>query len=393
MQNYVRTFGCSLNDLSVQQGPRWRPQVASECVELKAEAGKSSRPTWMWYEPGADVLKSAATLSSGELLKRLGDCSKASPAKPISHMDAVGTGPLVAKLMAKPLFIDKARFDVRAYMLVASTMPFTVFFRRGYVRVAKDKSPVARHGLFDSKDASDMSMDNFQRHLANGKITGTHFVDTFLKSSMKRIALLVFQAARPSLRRRRGSYQLYALDFVVDDQMRVYLDKSQPYPAIEKSSAYDASSMVADVHDLVMELAEEPTAFNTMIVGDKYGPFELIFSELRETCEGTIYNPCHAFADFNAMPLAKANRKISAAHNAANREHHEETRIKKKLEEEKKAVCKTNKLSAEGKACDKLDQELQRKEFEKLFAEHEKEWNVNQFRMPKPGEVFPWEVV
>ena len=34
----------------------------------------------------------------------------------------------------------------------------------------------------------------------------------------------------------------------------------------------------------------------------------------------------------------KANRKISNAHNAANREYHEETRVKKKLEEEKKAM-------------------------------------------------------
>jgi hypothetical protein len=146
--------------------------------------------------------------------------------------------------------------------------------------------------------------------------------------------------------------------------------------------------MVADMHDLVMELSEEPIAFDSMIVGDKYGLFELIFSELRETCEGTIYNPCHVLHDYNSVPLAKANRKISGAHNAANREHHEETRIKKKLDEEKKAMCKTNKLTPEGKACDKLDKQLQDAEFEKLFSEHEKDWNPNAFKMAKPGEVF-----
>ena len=60
---------------------------------------------------------------------------------------------------------------------------------------------------------------------------------------------------------------------------------------------------------------------------------------------------------------------------------------------QKKHRCKHNKLSAEGKACDKLDKQLQETAFEKLFQEHEKEWNPNQFKMAKPGEVFPWEVV
>jgi hypothetical protein len=47
------------------------------------------------------------------------------------------------------------------------------------------------------------------------------------------------------------------------------------------------------MHDLVMELGEEPGAFARMLTGDKYGSFELIFSELRETCEGAAsYNPC-----------------------------------------------------------------------------------------------------
>jgi len=81
------------------------------------------------------------------------------------------------------------------------------------------------------------------------------------------------------------------------------------------------------------------------------------------------------------------------AHNAANREHHEETRVKKKLDEEKKAKCKEQKLSFESKACEKYAKQLEDEEFEKLFSEHEKDWNPNAFKMAKPGEVFPWEMV
>lgn len=150
---------------------------------------------------------------------------------------------------------------------------------------------------------------------------------------------------------------------------------------------------VADMHDLVMELGEEPFAFDAMITGDKYGGFELIFSELRETCDGAIYNPCHHLYDYNAKPLGRANKRVSAVHNAANRERHEETRVKKKLDEEKKEKCKAQRLAFESKACEKLWRQLEDADFEKHFEEHEKSWNPNSFVFAKPGEVFSYEVV
>lgn len=366
-QAYAKGMGCVMNDLSVQL-PTYRAHVLEECLEIRQHATKTSRLSLTWISQ-ANVQQS---MSSPALLQKLGDCKSVEPA-------------LIVETMTKPLLFEKSKFTVRAFLLVGSTMPFMVFFRRGYIRVHREGASFPK----------DTSLEDFQRFLANNKITGTHFVDTFLKSSLKRIALLLFQASRTTMERRRGSYQLYALDFVVDDQLRVYLEKSDPCPDLIslQNSASDSSTMIAEMHDLVMELHEEPTAFETMITGDKYGLFELIFSELRETCEGTLYNPCHSFYDYNSKPLAKANKKISTSHNAFNREHHEETRVRKKLEEDKKAKCKEQKLSLESKACDKLWTQLEADEFERLFAEHEKDWNPNAFKMARPGEVFPWEMV
>jgi len=383
LQRYARSFGCSFNDLSVQT-PRFRANEPAECAEMRAAAQASSRLAWTVF----DAAGKAAALSSGELLSRFPDCASAAASAPA----------VAAQALHKPLLVDKAPFDVRSFLLVGSTMPFMVFFHRGYVRTATHGvgGPSSRvwHGAFDSSEAKSVSLESFQRSLANGHVTGTHYVDTFLKSSMKRVALLVFQAARPKMRRRRGSYQLFALDFLIDDQLRVWFDKvdTHPDPAAPES-VFDGLSMVTDMHDLVMELAEEPAAFEQMITGDKYGLWELIMSEVRESCEGTLYNPCHLFHDYNAVPLAKANKKVSGVHNAANREHHEETRIVKKTEEDKKKKCKGESLAHESKACDKLYARLLEADFEKLFAEHERSWNPNGFRLPRPGEILPYERV
>ena len=293
LATYTRTMGCEVNALHVLV-PQFREGDRVECEAARTLAQKNLRATFL---VGKESVVGEGVVSR---LKCFDSTSNL----------------LISKPLAKPLLLnDKHRFTVRSFLLLGSTLPYLVFFRRGYV--IQDRKPI--------------SMEDFQRTLANGKVTGTHFTDTFLQTSMKQIGLFLFHASRRGLVRRRGSYHLFALDFQVSEEMKIYLEGIDPRPTV-----LDAE-MVTQMHDLVMEVGEEPTALSRMSAGDKYGSFELIFSELRETCEGAAsYNPCQVFAEYNLANLAKANKRISVTHNAANRERHEETRIVKKLDEEKK---------------------------------------------------------
>lgn len=389
-EKYVKKFGCSLNDIKIQT-PRYRTDIKSDCKKFISRVHSNTRRVWVKHEAAPNpqqpqskpVVKTSVLLGATEVdVQPPFKSACAESPHDERALDSLTDAVLMVQGIDKPLLIQKKLFDVRGYMLIASTMPYMVFFRRGYIRRAEadfsasDKSSFMP-GKFDGVQARDrhLSLEKFQQHFANAKVTGTHYVDTHLHSAMKQIANFVFHSSRTSLLRRRGSYQLFSIDYLIDENFRVYLEKTDGFPELVHNKNFDVGQIVAEMHDLLLELNEEPVAFEAMGPGDKYGGWELIFSELRETCEGNLFNPCHSFFDFNARSdLRKSNRKAGLIHNSANREKHEQTRVVKKVEENKKNKCKVERLHYPGAVCDKLMKTLWDTKMKEKFALHEKEF-------------------
>ena len=68
--------------------------------------------------------------------------------------------------------------------------------------------------------------------------------------------------------------------------------------------------MVEEQYNLAQQVHENPRFYTLMQAGDRYGGFEMIFSELEEEKNRLAYNPCYEFK-YNrgyTKPLKAANR-------------------------------------------------------------------------------------
>jgi len=72
-------------------------------------------------------------------------------------IDSAGTnkplGRIIQKYITNPLLINKKKFDIRCYMLIANTKPILALFHHGYLRLSMNE--------FDNED------NNLITHLTN----------------------------------------------------------------------------------------------------------------------------------------------------------------------------------------------------------------------------------
>ena len=194
---------------------------------------------------------------------------------------------------------------MRVYMVVASTTPWTVWYHPGYLRRAlsaydpESDDPRAhltnthfqyKSKAFKFKDhlwpmyVAKPSKDTptFQQYLAARGITGPRFVQTVLEPRMKRVLKFIVHTAKPHVQSRRGAYQVFGMDFMVDAAFNVFLIEANGYPGFTWASGYDSRELVGQFNDLVTELHEAPQAFTRMRAGDNYGDLSLVYSELED---------------------------------------------------------------------------------------------------------------
>lgn len=216
---------------------------------------------------------------------------------------------LVQEYIAHPLLIKKCKFDTRVYLFIASADPWIVFYREGYLRrslhaynpSAKDRAVYLTNTHYQSmKEGFKLSdhiwtFERMQDYLTKTGLTGARYVDSILNPYIKRVGNFVFQSAKSKLKRRKGAFHIFGLDFMIDDRFQVHFIEANGYPGFTWSINYDTRGLVTDIMDLVLELHEAPAVFERLRAGDNYGGFQMIYSEIEEEVTRIAYDPCFEF--------------------------------------------------------------------------------------------------
>jgi len=124
LRNHVKHFGCTFESLGVQP-KSWDMNRPSECKAFFDEHEDKGRMIVFKSCKAGEGSKGAGisvTDDLGEYREQWGKCE-------------TGAFNYVAQhYIEHPLLIKNRKFDMRVYILVASTQPYIVFFNPGYIR-------------------------------------------------------------------------------------------------------------------------------------------------------------------------------------------------------------------------------------------------------------------
>lgn len=152
---------------------------------------------------------------------------------------------VIQQYVANSLLVANKKFDIRCYLLIASTSPYYVLFHPGFIRktlydfdvnsddlhvhltnVEQQKS----HPRYEQmKDMLLGGMDELEQEILK---KGHRLEDIArINRQMREIATYLVLAAQPRIQPRKGQCQILGLDFLLDDRLKLYLIEVNKSPS------------------------------------------------------------------------------------------------------------------------------------------------------------------
>jgi len=285
-------WGCSYESLSIQPA-QYILDDPKQC-EAALEAGKQRDRSWLSKPSGGIRGRGIRYFATTEQLEKeitsKGGCSK-------SNSTGI-RGRLVQEYVSRPALIDgKFKFDVRTWLLIASVDPLVIFYHEGFVRVARQpynerskskmvhvtnargqeerlaqaagadqrKKAVDEGGETDEEDGKYMrSFDHVSEQLHRVHGLPKDFMQNSFRKQMMRaqtfaaLAQYTNQEDPPDLLTKRGFYQIYACDSMVDRDGRAHLLECNGFPAEAQQTAVTGREVWGEMIALVLNLHVEP---------------------------------------------------------------------------------------------------------------------------------------
>jgi hypothetical protein len=197
--------------------------------------------------------------------------------------------------MENPCLVNGRKFDLRYFMLIACTKPYLVLTNTGYARISledynltgldfKTKEDRARHltnasvqkfhpKYKEEKAGSIWSFDKLGDYFVDqGKVNDKGEFHRKVSDNCDEICRLLFSSVSEKLERKFGCFELFGLDFMLDEDLNPQLIEINTNPAIFTDTPVQKDlvpKLVDDTLKLAIQL-HQPGATSADVLVEKF---------------------------------------------------------------------------------------------------------------------------
>jgi len=185
-----------------------------------------------------------------------------------------------------PLLLNGRKFDFRIYMLIASVNPKIVYYHDGLLRVSLsnyDPNNLSKFSLMPNSDENDevirkarlkgdyqgktaeeireeymWSLERLRDYLLeNGYISDPDWLDNYLRPEFKKAMIHLVRMAGNDYLKISSVYELHGLDFILDENLKLWFIETNCRPAIEETTPFSRElfrKMFLDQYEIVIGL-------------------------------------------------------------------------------------------------------------------------------------------
>ncbi|CAD8157486.1 unnamed protein product [Paramecium pentaurelia] len=204
---------------------------------------------------------------------------------------------IVQKYIENPLLYNQRKFDIRCYILFTSVngQHKGYWYKDGYIRTSSQEFSLMNLSnklIHLTNDAVQKYSEDYGRFEKGNKVSFEEFnnflpIDFYqtIYIQMRNIALDQFKATYGKLdpNRKENSFELFGLDFMIDDKFKVWLIETNTNPCLECSGPLLTKlipQLIEDLFKLVLDPLYPPPQFynSKKFIYDSFeNKFELIF--------------------------------------------------------------------------------------------------------------------
>ena len=180
------------------------------------------------------------------------------------------------RYISNPQLLNGKKFDFRAFMLIASTNPLIVYYHDGYITLTLDEydpnsmdktvhltnthlSGIAFKERTKDQDAEEPIWEHpysfLQKELLKiEKVTDADWIEKNFRPQMMKIMLHIAQMSKHALLKKSNLFQLMAVDFMLDDNLKVWFIEANSLPGMPRKTLDNIPSMFSDLVEVTFSL-------------------------------------------------------------------------------------------------------------------------------------------